>query len=55
MGKLRPRKRKKTACQGPRRRRLSTELGLLGNLLDESGGQRFCWEEGEEPFSLTQI
>lgn len=34
---------------------LSTELGLFGDLLDESGGRMFCWEEGEEAYSLTQI
>lgn len=50
MEKLRPRERE-VAC----RRQLSTELGLFGNLLDKSGGRMFCWEEGEEPYSLTQI
>lgn len=41
--------------QGPHRRQLSTKLGLFGDLLDESGGPMFRWEEREEAYSLTQI
>lgn len=45
-GETEAQKEKVSGLPGRSRRQLLTELGLFGDLLDVSGGQMFCWEEG---------